>query len=183
MYCTDIPYEYAKSILDELCYFNRLQLYEFNKIAQDIFKNSYIEKEVLHFKERNPFSIGDNAFEMCKNLEYIHMPNYIEHIGKSVFKDCDNLYILGYRDSIAEKYAKEYGIRFADIYKDIYNLKEYLSMMKIPREILMETNININKVCKYDIKNVKYDMIGLIINTSKEQYLLDNITHELFMFI
>lgn len=47
----------------------------------------------------------------------------------------------------------------------------------------MEFNMRINKACKYDINEAKYDICGLIINTSKNQYLLNNITYEFFMFM
>lgn len=91
VYCTDIPYDYAKNILDELCYFNRFQLHEFNRSAQGVFKNSYVKKEVLHFKEPNQFSIDDSAFVNMNELIWMYLNKPLEKIGYRAFYNCPDL--------------------------------------------------------------------------------------------
>lgn len=70
---------------------------------------------------------------MCRNLEYVELSSNIQYIGKDAFKDCNKLYIRGHKNSLAEKYAIEYGIKFADIDHDIYDLRDYLINMGAPK--------------------------------------------------
>jgi len=57
-------------------------------------------------------SIGEGAFSECTGLTGITIPNSVTSIGKNVFFECKNLTISGYKNSYAEKYAKENNIPF-----------------------------------------------------------------------
>ncbi len=127
-------------------------------------------------------TIGDYAFGLCRNLKYVELGNNIKYIGKDAFKGCNKLYIRGHKNSVAENYAKEYGIEFVDV-DNIFDLKDYLLKMGAPKEKLNEINIKINKGCKYGIKDVIEENDGLMIITDKNRYLLDKQTNELFMCI
>ena len=54
--------------------------------------------EIIAFEELKYFtsltSIPDNAFNGCKSLSIINMPNSITHIGNGAFKDCTSLYTI-----------------------------------------------------------------------------------------
>jgi len=63
-------------------------------------------------------SIGNSAFGRCTNLESIMIPNSVSSIADTAFIRCSsNLTIKGYKDSYAEKYAKEHNIKF-EIYDE-----------------------------------------------------------------
>ena len=59
-------------------------------------------------------SIGEWAFGECTSLTSITIPNSVTSIGKIVFQGCDsdNLVVNCYSGSVAEKYAKENGIKY-----------------------------------------------------------------------
>lgn len=59
--------------------------------------------------------IAKAAFWDCKALQRIVIPATVTNIGACVFEGCDSLTIVGYAKSKAEKYAKEYRIKFEQI--------------------------------------------------------------------
>lgn len=59
--------------------------------------------------------IAKAAFWDCKALQRIVIPATVTGFGACVFEGCDSLTIIGYANSKAEKYAKEYRIKFEQI--------------------------------------------------------------------
>ncbi len=60
-------------------------------------------------------SIGDAAFKRCIKLTSVTIPNSVKRIGENAFSGCDKLTIKCYKDSAAEKYAKENKIKYTII--------------------------------------------------------------------
>ena len=71
--------------------------------------------------------IGWNAFEGCSNLKKIYIPQSVTEIGEEAFSGCNNLTIYGVANSKAEEYAKEYGIPFKTLARDISSVSITLS--------------------------------------------------------
>ncbi|WP_302186298.1 leucine-rich repeat protein [uncultured Ruminococcus sp.] len=63
--------------------------------------------------------MGHRAFENCSALETITIPNSVTSILESAFDGCKNLTIMGYKNSVAENYAKENEINFIELIKKI----------------------------------------------------------------
>ena len=57
-------------------------------------------------------SIGDYAFEYCRSLTNITIPNNVTSIGDYAFNKCDSLSVLCKSNSYAEQYAKENNIKY-----------------------------------------------------------------------
>ena len=57
--------------------------------------------------------IEDSAFKDCNNLAVVFMPASVKYIGYDVFDGCNgNLYIIGSKDSPAQRYAEKLSIPF-----------------------------------------------------------------------
>lgn len=63
-------------------------------------------------------SIGNNAFDGCSLLKEIALPTTLNHIGTGAFANIENLTIFGKKDSLAEDFATESGIKFDKILYD-----------------------------------------------------------------
>ena len=59
--------------------------------------------------------IGENAFLRCENLKRITIKKNITDIANNIFKNTDNITILGYSNSYAEEYAKNNNIKFKSL--------------------------------------------------------------------
>ena len=57
-------------------------------------------------------SIGKHAFEDCRSLTNITIPNNVTSIGDYAFNKCDSLSVLCKSNSYAEQYAKENNIKY-----------------------------------------------------------------------
>ena len=58
--------------------------------------------------------IGYWAFEDCTSLKKINIPASVTTIEEDAFRNCPDLVIYGEKDSVAEKYAHDYKIKFFD---------------------------------------------------------------------
>ena len=56
--------------------------------------------------------IGEKAFFCCYDLKSVEIPDSVTAIGSRAFDGCDHVTITVERDSYAERYAKENGIRY-----------------------------------------------------------------------
>lgn len=59
--------------------------------------------------------IYDEAFFGCKKLSEVIIPKSVKTIEGRAFLYCDNLTIKGYKNTVAEKYAKKNKINFEEI--------------------------------------------------------------------
>lgn len=76
----------------------RVALNDITDIPREMFKNCTELKNVLDTE--NVTSIQENAFENCKNLTEIILPNII-HVAPNAFKGCPKLHIKTSADKIA----------------------------------------------------------------------------------
>jgi len=62
-------------------------------------------------------TIGENAFAGCVSLEKIEIPDNVQSIGDNAFADCHSQFtMLCYRNSVAEKYARQNNLTYQIIY-------------------------------------------------------------------
>lgn len=59
--------------------------------------------------------IGNGAFMYCDDLKKVEIPSSVKSIGTDAFAGCTNLIIYGKKDSYAETYAKQNGLKFSAI--------------------------------------------------------------------
>ena len=59
--------------------------------------------------------ISFQSFKNCKSLKNLFIPETVLYIAPGAFEDCSSLILSGYADSVAEKYANKYGIKFNSI--------------------------------------------------------------------
>lgn len=64
---------------------------------------------------QNLIFIEKEAFINCKNLQKIVIPRSVKKLAKTAFNNSPNVIIYGYKNSFAEKYAKENKIKFERI--------------------------------------------------------------------
>lgn len=64
---------------------------------------------------QNVIFIEKEAFINCKNLQKIVIPRSVKKLAKTAFNNSPNVIIYGYKNSFAEKYAKENKIKFERI--------------------------------------------------------------------
>ncbi|MGN1311989.1 MAG: Mur ligase family protein [Bacilli bacterium] len=64
---------------------------------------------------QNVIFIEKEAFMNCKNLQKIVIPRSVKKLAKTAFNNSPNVIIYGYKNSFAEKYAKENKIEFERI--------------------------------------------------------------------
>ena len=68
--------------------------------------------------------IENSAFSSCVNLKKAYVPKSVNFMGDYAFGSENNLTIYGYKDSYAEKYAKERKIKFEYVTSSLYD--EYM---------------------------------------------------------
>ena len=56
--------------------------------------------------------IGNSAFENCDSILFVTIPESVQMIGEVSFYDCKSATIIVPRDSYAEEYCKEKGIKY-----------------------------------------------------------------------
>ena len=61
-------------------------------------------------------SIYSRSFEYCSGLTEIEIPESVQYMGYDIFNGCDDLTVIGVKDSRAEQYAKAYNISFRYIH-------------------------------------------------------------------
>lgn len=59
-------------------------------------------------------SVGSEAFCNCINLETIYFPKGIKDIEPDILKGCNQVVIYGYKNTIAEDFAKENNLKFIE---------------------------------------------------------------------
>lgn len=125
--------------------------------------------------------IDDEALNDCINLNYVYIPESMKVIGDEAFECNDRFHICGYKNSLAEEYAKMWELDFIAV-DDFYNLSDDIKGCGCHALNLEITSIKINNACG-NIVHTKYVDRGLIIETDTNKYLLDKTTEELLMFI
>lgn len=65
-------------------------------------------------------TIGKFAFMQCESLKSITVPDSVTEIEEDAFFGCADLTIRGKKGSEAERYAKEYGITFIEVSKNVF---------------------------------------------------------------
>ena len=64
-------------------------------------------------------SIGNEAFYYCTSLTSVTIPDSVTSIGDEAFTECTSLTLIISRDSYAEQYCKDQGLKY--IYPDSYD--------------------------------------------------------------
>ena len=83
----------------------KIEVYSFNNCS------SLTEVEI----PKNVTFIGYNSFTGCTSLEKVIIPKSVKTIERNTFSGNSNLKIYGYKNSYAEQYAKDLGIKFVYI--------------------------------------------------------------------
>ena len=68
--------------------------------------------------------MGNFAFEGCKSLEKVYLPDSIQFVGGRVFEGDIKLCIYGRAGSFAEQFATEQRLRFSLINDEKFKLKK-----------------------------------------------------------
>lgn len=88
----------------------------FNKNHTDIVRYLPANTQSEYTVPDGVSAIARGAFDSCTNLEAITIPATVTTIGEEAVTGCaPNLIIYGYRNSAAETYAAENGIRFSPL--------------------------------------------------------------------
>lgn len=137
------------------------------KLGDNLFKDkSNITKIVV---SETVTTIGQETFCGCTDLSRVYIPNSVTNISNDAFKECPNVTMYIYRNSYAEKYAKENEIKYeyldgsivsVDLASDVkttYNAFETVNTEELAVQVNFEagTSIEINDkfVIKYDNDN------------------------------
>ena len=139
--CNDLEYIYLNEQLDTIednafknC--EKLKYAIIPKNTKTIENNTFENCYELSYVEFNSGSIGDNAFLNCVSLAEVYFNNKYTIIGKNAFTGCsDNLVIVGYKGSTAEKYAKENNIAFTAIPEYVESIDVVTSADKTVYEV------------------------------------------------
>lgn len=117
-----IPTDGSVTIIDDYAFNFRYFLKEVfipksvTHIGYSAFESCGSLKSVV-FEESESSSeitINNYAFQSCSKLKSIKLPKNIKSFGEFVF-DTSDFTIIGYANSTAEKYAKEYNIEFLNL--------------------------------------------------------------------
>lgn len=116
-----IPTDGSVAIIDDYAFSFRYFIKEF-----------FIPKSVTHigtfafeycgaltsvvFEESSEVTLGNYAFLGCSKLKSIKLPKNVKSLGYDVFNTSD-FTIIGYSDSVAEKYATENNVNFLNLDK------------------------------------------------------------------
>lgn len=110
----------------------------FNKNKTELIKYPKNKKDIEYVVPSSVKNIGFRAFESCEKLKVIFLPDSVVNIENCAFDNCNHLlgiiienpkcdinpylgnlplklFICGFKNSTAEKYAQENGINFVDI--------------------------------------------------------------------
>lgn len=118
-------------------------------------------------------SIGEYAFLYCSSLTGIELPAGLTSIGDSAFSGCDDLVLLVYKSSYAEKYSKKYSLNYryindcshawdTDIVKA--TTKKNGSITKTCTECAKQTTETI-----YAVKNIKLSQTSYTYNGKSQK--------------
>ena len=82
--------------------------------------------------------IENSAFSSCVNLKKAYVPKSVNFMGDYAFGSENNLTIYGYKDSYAEKYAKERKIKFEYVTSSLYDeyMKQEHEVKEVSKKIL-----------------------------------------------
>lgn len=117
LYAVWEPTEYNGTYLD-LKYSGKNEI-----IIEKYVGNNQIIEIPEYIDDKPVTGIGDRAFQDCKTITSIKMPNTIKSIGNSAFKDCDSLASLTIPESVTRigEYAFSYCHYLVEIF---YNAKK-----------------------------------------------------------
>lgn len=119
--------------------------------------------------------IADEVFYNCTNLNKILIPKSVVYIGSDVFKYCKNLTVYGYKDSVAESYAKANNINFVSadykvIFKDNGRTKktEYVTKGQNATPPTLDAKAGYTLSWDADYTNITEDMVINAVWTKKD---------------